>query len=138
MTLLSYHSSNLSLIALETTRLLVPIICSIIIKKNSLNQTTSKQTLRLNFCYLKIIHILHPLYHPKIIGHILKNKEKNKCDFIHQIMSLIIVKMKMKMKNRSHRYDINIHTSRHKINKKSVSVMIMRICNKRQLSNSKS
>ena len=33
-------------------------------------------TLRLNFCYLKIIHILYPRYHPKIIGHMLKNKEK--------------------------------------------------------------
>ena len=30
-------------------------------------------TLRLNFCYLKIIHILHTLYHPKTMGHILKN-----------------------------------------------------------------
>ena len=33
-------------------------------------------TLRLNFYYLKVIHILHPHYHPKIIGHILKNKLK--------------------------------------------------------------
>ena len=31
-------------------------------------------TLRLNFCYLKIIHILYPLYHPIIRGHILKDK----------------------------------------------------------------
>ena len=35
-------------------------------------------TLRLNFCYLKIIHTLHPCYHPKIIVHILKNKQKKK------------------------------------------------------------
>ena len=28
-------------------------------------------TLSLNFCYLKIIRILHPRYHPKIIGDIL-------------------------------------------------------------------
>ena len=41
--------------------------------------------LRLNFCYLKIIHILHPRYHPKIIGHILKKKQKNKCACIHTI-----------------------------------------------------
>ena len=33
-------------------------------------------TLRLNFCYLKIIHILHPRYHPKIIGDILKKEAK--------------------------------------------------------------
>ena len=35
-------------------------------------------TLRLNFLYLKIIHVPHPSYHPKIIGHILKNKPKKK------------------------------------------------------------
>ena len=32
------------------------------------------RTLRLNISYLRTIHILHPRYHPKIIGHILKNK----------------------------------------------------------------
>ena len=30
-------------------------------------------TLRLNFCYLKIIPYLRPRYHPKMIGYILKN-----------------------------------------------------------------
>ena len=68
-------------------------------------------TLRLNFCYLKIIHILHPPY-PKIIGHILKNKQKNKCVY-HEIIQFIIMKMKMKMKNRSPRYDIYRPWSRH-------------------------
>ena len=34
-------------------------------------------TLRLNFCHLKINPILHPHYHPKVIGHTLKNKQKN-------------------------------------------------------------
>ena len=40
-------------------------------------------TLRLNFCYLIIIHILHPRYHAKIIGYTLKiskracNHDKN-------------------------------------------------------------
>ena len=42
-------------------------------------------TQRLNFCYLKIIHILHPRYHPKMAGHILKNKQKNKCVYTHTI-----------------------------------------------------
>ena len=70
-------------------------------------------TLRLRFCYLKIIHILHPRYHQKIIEHILKNKQKNKCVCIHEIIRLIIMKMKMKMKNRSYRYDMNKHRSRH-------------------------
>ena len=69
-------------------------------------------TLRLNFSYLKIIHILHPCYYPKIIGHILKKKLKNKCVFIRDITRLITKKMKMKMKNRSHRYDILLLNSR--------------------------
>ena len=55
------------------------------------------------YSYLKIIHILYPRYHPKVIGHILKNKLKNKRVFIHDITRLIIMKMKMKMKNKSHR-----------------------------------
>ena len=49
---------------------------------SNLHECTFKQmlnnTLRLNFCYLKVIHILHPRYHPKIIGHILENKQNNK------------------------------------------------------------
>ena len=50
------------------------------------NQANAKQQqLRLNFCYLKIIHILHPRYHPKIIGHILKKKEKSMLVCIHEI-----------------------------------------------------
>ena len=36
---------------------------------------------------------------PKIIGHILKNKQKNKSVRIHEIIRLIMIKMKMKMKN---------------------------------------
>ena len=55
-------------------------------------------TLRLNFCYLKIIRTLHPCYHPKIMGHILKNKQKNKFVCIHEIISVIIMKMRMKIK----------------------------------------
>ena len=70
-------------------------------------------TLRLNFCYLKIIHILHLGYHPKITGHILKNKQKNKFVCIYEIIRLIIMKLKMKMKNRSHRYHIKRPRSRH-------------------------
>ena len=33
---------------------------------------------------------------PKLIGHILKSKQKNKCVCIHEILQLIIIKMKMK------------------------------------------
>ena len=53
--------------------------------------------LRLNFSYLTIIHILLSRYHPKIIGDILRNKQKSKREFIHEIMRLIIMKMKMKI-----------------------------------------
>ena len=60
-------------------------------------------TLRLNFWYLETIHIHHPGHHPNIIGHTLKNKQKNKCVCIHETVRLIIIIMKMKMKNRSHR-----------------------------------
>ena len=66
-------------------------------------------TLRRNFCCMKIIHILHA----KIIEHIIENKKKNKCVWIHDIVRLIITKMKMKLRNRSHRYDINRPRSRH-------------------------
>ena len=40
------------------------------------NQAKLSNTLGLNFCYLKIIRILYPRCHPKIIGDILKNKQK--------------------------------------------------------------
>ena len=39
--------------------------------------------LKLDFFYLKKIHIFQPLYQLNIIGHILKNKQKNKCACIH-------------------------------------------------------
>ena len=64
-------------------------------------------TLTLNFGGLKVIHILNSRYHPKIIGHILKNNQMNKCICIHEIIRLIIMKIKMKMKNRSHSYEVN-------------------------------
>ena len=42
-------------------------------------------TLRLNFCCLKITHILHPRYHPKIVGHILKVSKRTD---VHVFMRL--------------------------------------------------
>ena len=93
---------------------------------------------RLNFCYLKIIHILLPRYHPNKTGHILiKNKQNNKCVRIHDIQ-LIIMKIKKKMKNRLHRYDINRPRSRneHKYNGyKKCLIIIMLLCTKQHLSN---
>ena len=52
-----------------------------------------------------------------------KNKRKNKCVCIHEIIRLIIIKIKMKMENRSCRYDINRPRSRHghKYSNKEVS-----------------
>ena len=55
------------------------------------------------FELLLTFSLLHPRYHPKIIGDILKIKQGNKCVCIHKIIRLIIMKMKMKMKNRSHK-----------------------------------
>ena len=42
--------------------------------------------------------MLNPRYQPRIIGHILKNKQTNKCVCIHGIIQLAIMKIKIKMK----------------------------------------
>ena len=79
-----------------------------------------------------------PTLSSKIIIHILKNKQKGKRVFIHEITWLIIMKMKMKMKNRSHRYDIDRPWPRHghKYTKyKECLSMMMFTCIKQQLSN---
>ena len=67
-------------------------------------------TLRLNFCYLKIIHILLSRYHPKILGHILKSKQKNKCVCIHAINHK---ENEDQNEKRSHSYAIKRPSSRH-------------------------
>ena len=67
-----------------------------------------------------------------------KNKQKNKCFCIHEIIRWIIRKMRMKKKTRSHGYDINRPRSiyRHKYSKyKTCLSLIMLICIKVQLSN---
>ena len=78
------------------------------------NQANAKQHPGANFYYLKIIHILHSLSHPKIRGHVLKNKQKNKYLCVHKIIRLIVVKMKMKMETREHIYDINLGTRKNR------------------------
>ena len=94
-------------------------------------------TWRLNISYLKIIHILHPRYHPKIIGHILENKQKKQA-CIYELTRLIIMKIKITMKHRSHRHGINRPRSRlgHKYSKyrKCLSMMML-ICIQQKLSN---
>ena len=86
-------------------------------------------TLRLNFCYLKIIHILYPHYHPKITQHTLKNKQKNMYVCIHEIIQVILTKMKKKMENRSNRYDmdanIDLHGYKFSNCKKCLSMMML-------------
>ena len=37
--------------------------------------------MRLNFCYLEIIRLIHPRYHPKIQGDTLKDVQKQVCLF---------------------------------------------------------
>ena len=78
-------------------------------------------TPRLNFCYFKIIHIFRQQYDPKIIEHIIKNKQKNKCACIHEIIRLIIMKMKMSM-------------GTNKVKHKKCLSMMMPICIKQHLS----
>ena len=58
--------------------------------------------LRLISCYLKISYLLHSRYHPKIIGHVLKNKQKHKsvCYTINHNEN------EDKNEKRLHRYDI--------------------------------
>ena len=57
------------------------------------NQANAKQDPETELLLLKIIHILHPRYHPKIVD-ILKNEQKNKCVCIHEVIWLILMKMK--------------------------------------------
>ena len=81
-------------------------------------------TLRLNFCYLKIIHILNQRY-PKLREHVLKNKQKIKCVCIHEIIHLIMMKMRIIMKSRSHRYDINRPKLRSNKYKKCLNMILL-------------
>ena len=62
-----------------------------------IRQMLSK-TLRLNFCYFKIIHVLYPRYHLKLKETYTKNKRNDKCVCIHEIIRLIKMKIKTKMK----------------------------------------
>ena len=38
-------------------------------------------TLGRKFCYLKVIHILHSRYHPKILGHVLKISKRTSMSY---------------------------------------------------------
>ena len=72
-----------------------------------------------------------------MIGDTLKNKQKSKRVFTHEITRLIIMKMKMKMNNRSNGYDKNGPRSRrgHKYKKyKKCLIMMKVICINEHLS----
>ena len=79
-------------------------------------------TLRLNFCYLKIFDILHLHYHLEIIGYFPNDKLKDKCICILETLRLIrLIMMKMKMKSRSHSYGIETDTNVVNIKRVSLS-----------------
>ena len=67
--------------------------------------------------------------HQKITGHVLKNKLKNKCVCIHEIIRLIITRMKMRIKTTSHSYNINrarpSHGHKYSKYKKCLSMMML-------------
>ena len=44
-----------------------------------------KNTLRLNFSYLKIIRFLHPFHHPKIVRDILKSLQKTSASVLMRL-----------------------------------------------------
>ena len=52
---------------------------------NQANGIKQIKQLLTNFCYLKIIHILHSHYHPKTVRHTLKNTQKNMYVCIHEL-----------------------------------------------------
>ena len=96
-----------------------------------------KNTLRLNFHYLKIIHFLHPsLLYRNTKRYSQKCSKKSTC--FNDVMWSIIMKIKLKMKTRSQRYNINRPGSRyeHKFTEYKMRLSIMMIiCIKQHLSN---
>ena len=97
-------------------------------------------TLRLKFCYLKIIHIVHTSYHLKIIRHIPKNLAKEQVCLYSWDYAINHNENEGIKEKRSHRWGINRpgSTYRHKCGKykKCFSVMML-ICFKTGLSPSK-
>ena len=88
------------------------------------NQANAKQQPETKFCYLKIIHILHAGYHPKITIHILKKKKKSSVSY-----SWDFAINQSKNDKRSHGYKINKPRSRHghKFSKYKTSLSMMMI-----------
>ena len=84
------------------------------------------KTMRLNFCYLKIIHIFQPPYHPySEIAYIFwKIRKINK---VSAFIRLIMMKMKLKMK-------CDIHGHKYSKYKNFLSLMTLK-CIRQHLSN---
>ena len=51
-------------------------------------------TLRLNFCFLKISHFLHPCYNRKIVEHIPKEYAKNLVRLFQSVLMNHMIKKK--------------------------------------------
>ena len=68
-------------------------------------------TLRQNFCYLKIILFVHPRYHSKIIGDIIKNCAKIKYISLNEGIWYMTLKMRLKMTNRPRPRQVHKHTA---------------------------
>ena len=60
-------------------------------------------SLRLNFCYFKIIHFLHPRYYSKIIGDILKKCTKKQVCLFERNYMIKDNENEAKTENRSHK-----------------------------------
>ena len=98
------------------------------------SQANAKQNPEAELLVFEIIHIFYQRYDPKVLGYILKNKQKNNCVCIHEIIGLFIMKMKMKMKKRLHRYDKNSPKPRYSKYKNYINMMLL-ICINQHLSN---
>ena len=87
---------------------------------------------------MKIICFLQSCYHPRIIGDILKYKQKTTACSNEIKLLLIIMKMRLKMRNSSYRYNTNRPRlrHRHKYTKyKTCLGLITVVCIKQHLSN---
>ena len=62
----------------------------------------SSNTLRLKYCYWKIIRFFYPRFHPEIIK-ISKRCTNNNYACLNEVVWLMTMKARLKMKNRLHR-----------------------------------
>ena len=79
----------------------------------------------MNFFYLKIIHILHQRYDPKVIEHILKNKQNSMCLYSWDY-TINHNENENENENRSNRYDINRPKPRYSKYKKCLNVILLK------------